>query len=131
VHVPEVRNDELMDSITRQAAERGIAYAAIVALIGAVDSFTVSTTPASDPTAHTYFSYPLPAEMTATSPAPRSPPSASPRLPRWAPTSTASSPPCSTRLTSRWAKRSMTRPDNHKRERNTEARTSGFPGHLR
>ena len=66
MHVLEVRNDELMDSITRQAAERGITYAAIVALIGAVDSFTVSTTPASDPTAHTYSSYPLPAEMTAT-----------------------------------------------------------------
>jgi uncharacterized protein len=29
-------------------------------------SFTVSTTPASDPTAHTYSSYPLAAEMTAT-----------------------------------------------------------------
>ena len=66
MHVLEVRNDDLMDSITRQAAERGITYAAIVALIGAVDSFTVSTTPASDPTAHTYSSYPLPAEMTAT-----------------------------------------------------------------
>jgi uncharacterized protein len=66
MHVLEVRNDELMDSITRQAAERGITYAAIVALIGAVDRFTVSTPPASDPTAHTYSSYPLPAEMTAT-----------------------------------------------------------------
>jgi hypothetical protein len=30
MHVLEVRNDELMDSITRQAAERGITYAAIV-----------------------------------------------------------------------------------------------------
>ena len=66
MHVLEVRNDELMDSITRQAAEQGITYAAIVALIGAVDSFTVSTPPAGDPTAHTYSSYPLPAEMTAT-----------------------------------------------------------------
>lgn len=52
MHVLEVRNDELMDSITRQAAERGITYAAIVALIGAFDSFTVSTPPASDPTSH-------------------------------------------------------------------------------
>jgi predicted DNA-binding protein with PD1-like motif len=66
MHVLEVRNAELMESITRQAAERGITYAAIVALIGAIDSFTVSTTPAGDPTAHTYSSYPLPAEMTAT-----------------------------------------------------------------
>ena len=62
----EVRNAELMESITKQAAERGITYTAIVALIGAIDSFTVSTNPAGDPTAHTYSSYPLPAEMTAT-----------------------------------------------------------------
>ena len=66
MQVLEVRNDELIESITRQAAEHGITYAAIVALIGAVDSFTVSTNPAGDPTAHTYSSYPLPAEMTAT-----------------------------------------------------------------
>ena len=39
----------------------------IVALIAAVDSFTVSTNPAGDATAHTYSHYPLPAEMTATS----------------------------------------------------------------
>jgi predicted DNA-binding protein with PD1-like motif len=66
VHVIEVRNAELMESITKQAAERGITYAAIVALIGAIDSFTVSTNPAGDATAHTYSSYALPAEMTAT-----------------------------------------------------------------
>jgi predicted DNA-binding protein with PD1-like motif len=66
MHVLEVRHAELMDSITKQAAERGIRYAAIVALIGAVDSFTVSTPPTGDPTAHTYSHYPLPAEMTAT-----------------------------------------------------------------
>jgi predicted DNA-binding protein with PD1-like motif len=66
VYVFEVRNAELIESITQQAAEHGITYAAIVALIGAVDSFTVSTNPAGDPTAHTYSSYPLPAEMTAT-----------------------------------------------------------------
>jgi hypothetical protein len=66
MHVLEVRNAELMESLTQQCAEQGITYAAIVALIGAVDSFTVSTNPAGDPTAHTYSSYPLPAEMTAT-----------------------------------------------------------------
>jgi hypothetical protein len=66
MHVLEVRNAELMESIAKQAAERGITYAAIVALIGAVDSFTVSTNPAEDATAHTYSHYPLPAEMTAT-----------------------------------------------------------------
>jgi predicted DNA-binding protein with PD1-like motif len=66
MHVFEVRNAELMESITQQAAEQGITYAAIVALIGAIDSFTVSTNPADDPTAHTYSAYSLPAEMTAT-----------------------------------------------------------------
>ena len=66
MQVLEVRNAELIESITKQAAVQGITYAAIVTLIGAVDSFTVSTNPAGDPTAHTYSSYPLPAEMTAT-----------------------------------------------------------------
>jgi predicted DNA-binding protein with PD1-like motif len=66
MHVFELRNAELMESISRQAAEQGITYAAIVALIGAVDSFTVSTNPAGDATAHTYSAYSLPAEMTAT-----------------------------------------------------------------
>ena len=66
MHVLEVRNAELIESITQQAAERGITDAAIVALIGAADSFTVSTNPASDTTSHTITSYPLPAEMTAT-----------------------------------------------------------------
>jgi uncharacterized protein len=64
MHVLEVRNAELIESLTRQAAELGITNAAIVALIGAIDGFTVSTNPAGDATAHTYSSYPLPAEMT-------------------------------------------------------------------
>ena len=46
MHVFEVRHAELMESLTTQAAEQGITSAAIVALIGAVDSFTVSTNPA-------------------------------------------------------------------------------------
>src|ERR1700686_5236985 len=66
MYVLEVRNAELIASITKQAAEQDITYAAIVTLIGAIDSFTVSTNPADDPTAHTYSHYPLPAEMTAT-----------------------------------------------------------------
>jgi predicted DNA-binding protein with PD1-like motif len=66
MHVLEVRNAELIESLTKQVAEQHITYGAIVALIGAVDSFTVSTNPAGDPTAHTYSHYPLPAEMTAT-----------------------------------------------------------------
>jgi predicted DNA-binding protein with PD1-like motif len=66
MYVFEVRKAELIESLTKQAAEQGITYAAIVALIGAIDSFTVSTNPVDDPTAHTYSHYPLPAEMTAT-----------------------------------------------------------------
>jgi uncharacterized protein len=66
MYVLEVRNGELIESITQQAAEQGITYGAIVTLIGAIDSFTVSTNPAGDATAHTITSYPLPAEMTAT-----------------------------------------------------------------
>jgi predicted DNA-binding protein with PD1-like motif len=66
LHVLEVRNAELMESITKQAAEHGITDAAIVALIGAADSFTVSTNPAGDAAGHTITSYPIPAEITAT-----------------------------------------------------------------
>ena len=58
MYVFEVRNAELIESITKQAAGQGITNAAIVALIGAVDSFTVSTNPADDPTVHTHFRLP-------------------------------------------------------------------------
>ena len=51
MQVLEVRNAELIESPTRQAAEHGITDAAIVALIGAADSFTVSTPPSC---AHAY-----------------------------------------------------------------------------
>jgi hypothetical protein len=52
--VLEVRNPELIESMTEQAAEKRITDATIVALIGAADSFTVST----NPRAHTITSYP-------------------------------------------------------------------------
>jgi hypothetical protein len=58
MQVLEVRNAELIESITRKAAEQGVSHAAIVALIGAADSFTVSTSPAGDPTAHTLSGFP-------------------------------------------------------------------------
>jgi hypothetical protein len=45
MHVLEIGNAELMESITKQAAERGTTHTDIVALIGAIDSFTVSTNP--------------------------------------------------------------------------------------
>jgi predicted DNA-binding protein with PD1-like motif len=66
VHVLEVRNAELMASLTEQAKALGIRDAAIVTLIGAADSFTVSTMPREDPSADVLTEYDSPAEMTAT-----------------------------------------------------------------
>jgi uncharacterized protein len=66
VHVIEVRDGELIESIAKQTAALGITDAAIASLIGAVDSFTVSTMPAADASKDVITSYPLPAEMTAT-----------------------------------------------------------------
>jgi predicted DNA-binding protein with PD1-like motif len=64
--VIEVRDGELIEGIAGQAKEAGITDAAIVTLIGAADSFTVSTMPAGDATADVITDYDLPAEMTAT-----------------------------------------------------------------
>lgn len=61
--VLEVTDGELMDSLTRQAKELGITNAAIVCLIGGVDSFTVSTMPADDARKDLVSTYSLPAEM--------------------------------------------------------------------
>jgi predicted DNA-binding protein with PD1-like motif len=64
--VIEVRDGELLGAIEQAAKEKGITDAAIVTLIGAVDSFTVSTMPAGDATRDIITSYGQPAEMTAT-----------------------------------------------------------------
>lgn len=61
--VLEVTDDDLTESLTRQAREHGITDAAIVSLIGGVDSFTVSTMPADDATRDLVSTYSLPAEM--------------------------------------------------------------------
>ena len=61
--VLEVVNGELVESLTRQAAELGVANAAITSLIGGVDSFTVSTMPAGDATKDVVSDYDLPAEV--------------------------------------------------------------------
>jgi uncharacterized protein len=66
VLVIEVRDGELLATIEQSAREHGIANAAIVTLIGAVDSFTLSTMPADDATKDVITDYELPAEMTAT-----------------------------------------------------------------
>ncbi|QDY77986.1 PCC domain-containing protein [Streptomyces qinzhouensis] len=62
----EVKNDELMESVNRQAAKAGVTDAAIVSLIGAVDRFTVSTMPKGDALKDDITTYELPAEMTGT-----------------------------------------------------------------
>lgn len=64
--VLEVRNADLVDSLNQQLAEAGVTDAAIVTLIGAADSFTVSTMPASEPLKDNITKYDMAAEMTAT-----------------------------------------------------------------
>lgn len=60
----EVPEGELVAELNRQAAEAGITDAAIVSLIGGVDSFTVSTMPVGDALTDTITAYDLPGEMT-------------------------------------------------------------------
>ena len=64
--VIEVRNAELMDAVADEAKRRDIANGAIVSLIGAVDSFTISTMPKHDATKDIITDYTVPAEMTGT-----------------------------------------------------------------
>ena len=62
----EIHEGELLEEIEQSAKEKGITDAAIVTLIGAVDSFTLSTMPADDAMKDIITDYDLPAEMTAT-----------------------------------------------------------------
>jgi uncharacterized protein len=64
--VIEVRNAELMETVTKEAKRLNIDNGAIVSLIGAVDSFTMSTMPKHDATKDLITDYTLPAEMTGT-----------------------------------------------------------------
>jgi uncharacterized protein len=64
--VIQVHDEEMMASITRQAAEQGITEGAIVSLIGAVDAFTLSTMPADDASKDIITEYAQPAEMSGT-----------------------------------------------------------------
>lgn len=66
MHVIEVHDDELVAAVARRAGELGVTDGAIVSLIGAVDSFTVSTMPAGDPSRDVVTSYELPAELSGT-----------------------------------------------------------------
>ena len=64
--VIEVRNAELMDAVAEEAKRLDIANGAIVSLIGAVDSFTISTMSKQDATKDIITDYTVPAEMTGT-----------------------------------------------------------------
>jgi uncharacterized protein len=66
VHVIEVRNAELLESVAKEAARLGITNGAIVSLIGAVDAFTISTMREADASEDIITDYALPAEMTGT-----------------------------------------------------------------
>jgi predicted DNA-binding protein with PD1-like motif len=66
VVVIEVRNAELMETVANEAKRLNIANGAIASLIGAVDSFTISTMPKHDATKDVVTDYALPAEMTGT-----------------------------------------------------------------
>ena len=62
----EVLHGELIEGLTKQAADAGITHGAIVSLIGAADSFTLSTMLADDATMDVLTDYSQPAEMSGT-----------------------------------------------------------------
>lgn len=64
--VIDIRNAELLDTLARECKERGISSGAIVSLIGAADSFRISTMPADDATADIVTDYGQPAELHGT-----------------------------------------------------------------
>lgn len=63
MYVIEIKNSDLLETIAQRAKELDLTNAAIVSLIGAVDTFTISTMPAHDATADVVTDYTLPAEM--------------------------------------------------------------------
>lgn len=66
MHVLEIRDAELIETLNGEVKNLGISRGAIVSLIGGVDRFTVSTMPAGDPTTDIVTSYDLPAELSGT-----------------------------------------------------------------
>jgi predicted DNA-binding protein with PD1-like motif len=66
VHVIEVMEGELLEELKAAAKDAGIADAAIVSLIGAIDDFTISSMPLNDATRDQPLSYAMPAVMTGT-----------------------------------------------------------------
>lgn len=66
MQVIEVRDAEMMETLTQEAKRLGIVNGAIASLIGAVDRFTVSTMRESDALDDIVTEYVMPAEMTGT-----------------------------------------------------------------
>ena len=64
--VIEVVDGELLEEIEAAAKDAGLADAAIVSLIGAVDDFAISSMPLNDATRDQLLSYAMPAEITGT-----------------------------------------------------------------
>jgi predicted DNA-binding protein with PD1-like motif len=59
----EIKDAELMSALEVQLKEAGVRSGAVASLIGAVDSFTVSTMPANDAAKDNITDYSQPAEM--------------------------------------------------------------------
>jgi predicted DNA-binding protein with PD1-like motif len=67
VFVVEVgKGEEIIETVTREAKERGVSNAAIVSLIGAVESCCVSIMPKDDPSDDILTTYEVPFEMSGT-----------------------------------------------------------------
>jgi uncharacterized protein len=64
--VIDIRNAELMETVTKEAKRLNITNGTIVSLIGAVDSFTIFTMSKHEATKDIITDYSLPAEMTGT-----------------------------------------------------------------
>lgn len=58
--------EELIETVTRRAAEQGITNGAIVSLIGAVDACAISNMPAHDATSDLISEYQQPFELSGT-----------------------------------------------------------------
>ena len=58
--------EEVMETLTRRAAEEGITNGAIISLIGAVEACTISNMPANDATSDVITEYNQPFELSGT-----------------------------------------------------------------
>lgn len=63
MHVIEINHAELMATLEERLGELGVKEGAIVSLIGAADSFTISTMPSDDASKDIITTYSQPAEM--------------------------------------------------------------------